>query len=581
MRNLWLQFKTFIKNSWIGLQNIRGLQRNHVPHLLENFSKKEIYILTASMLVFILSGSFLLINAISNRGPGPHYGGTITEGLVGQPRFINPVLAPASGVDTDLSRLVYAQLLKFDEQKNLTPDLAENLPTVSKDQKTYTLKLKSNLKWQDGQPLNADDVLFTIQTIQAGEYESPLRPNWTRVKVAKIDDLTLSFTLREVSTSFISNFALGIMPKHFWEDVPAQNFRLSDKNLNPLGSGPFVIRQIKKTSEGIIKSIILESNHEYYQSASYLNQITFKFYDDYNGLLTAYQAKEIQSLGFEPFDQKAFLATSDNTNQYRINLPQYQAVFFNLVKNPILAQKAVRQALWLATNRDPIINDAYLGNAVPAYGPILEGSIGYNSNIAKSVHLSLTEAGQILDKAGWVLDPATNIRMKNKKPLEFNLALSGNVVINVKAGQILQSQWAAIGAKVNLIVVSSRELEQDYIRPRSFDALLSSENVGADPDPFSFWQTSQAHDPGLNLSGFSNTEADKLLTEARQTSDVNVRTRDYMRFQEIINDQLPAIFLVRSLYIYNVPKKLKGINLIDIIHPSERFLNINRWYFDN
>ncbi len=579
MTNLWLQIKTFCQNSWSGLKNIRALKRTQIPHLLENFSQKEIYCLTAALLVFVLSGGFLFIRLLTNQGPGPHYGGSLTEGLVGQPRFINPVLSPASGVDTDISRLIYAQLLKFDDQKKLTPDLAVDLPTVSSDQKTYNLKLKSGLKWQDGQPLNADDILFTIQTIQNGEYESPLRPNWARVKVDKLDDLTLSFKLREVSTSFVANFALGVIPKHIWENVSIQNFHLSDKNLKPVGSGPFLVSEIKKTSDGTIKSISLRSNDKYYQKPAYLNQVIFKFYDDYEGLLNAYQGKEIQSLGFEPFDQKAFLATNDNTNQYRINLPQYQAVFFNLAKNSILAQKAVRQALWLATNREPIITDAYLGNAVPAFGPILDGSLGYNSAIAKTVHNNLDEATGILNKAGWVLDPASNIRTKNKKSLEFNLALSGNVVINVKAAQLLQTQWGAIGVKVNLVVVGSHELEQDYIRPRTFDALLSSENVGADPDPFSFWHSSQAHDPGLNLAGFSNPEADKLLTEARQTSDPNVRTRDYMRFQEIINDQLPAIFLVRSLYIYNVPKKLQGINLTNIIHPSERFLNVNHWYF--
>lgn len=576
-----MQFKTFFKNLWVGATSIRGFRRHQIPQILENFSKKETYIFTVAALTLILSGGFLIVQAFQDHGPGPHYGGELTEGLVGEPQFINPVLSETSGVDMDLTRLVYAQLLKFDDEENLAPDLAEQLPEISKDQKTYTLKLKPGLKWQDGKAISADDVLFTIQTIQNGEYQSPLRPNWARVKVTKIDDLTLTFVLREVSASFATNFTLSILPKHIWEEIPAQNFQLTDNNLKPVGSGPFIVSEIKKTFDGTIKSITLRANDQYYQGAPFLDQITFKFYDGYDSLIGAYQGKEIQSLGIVPFDQKAFLGASDKINQYRINLPQYQAVFFNLTKNPILSQKAVRQALWLATNREAIINDAYLGNAITAAGPILEGSLGYNPSIAQSVHTNLDEATDILNKAGWVLDPATNIRMKNKKPLEFNLATTSNLVINVKAAQILQSQWESIGAKVNLIIVNSRDLEAQYIRPRAFDALLFSENVGADPDPFPFWQSSQTRDPGLNLSGFSNSEADKLLTEARQTSDPAVRTKDYLRFQEIINDQLPAIFLVRSLYIYNVPKNLHGINLENIIHPSERFLDVNHWYFGN
>ncbi|MEO8065462.1 MAG: ABC transporter substrate-binding protein [Candidatus Doudnabacteria bacterium] len=591
MSNLWLQLKTFFQSLQVGLISVPNLKRRQIPDILENIYKKEFYIFTAALLIFIFSGGFLLFQAFQFQGSGPRSGGELVEGLVGEPQFINPVLSETSGVDMDISRLVYGQLLKFDDQEKLTPDLAAALPQISQDQKTYTLNLKPNLKWQDGHALNADDILFTIQTIQNGDYQSPLRPNWARVKVAKVDDLTLTFVLHEVSASFASNFALGILPKHVWAGISAQNFRLTDYNLKPVGSGPFAVSEIKKTSDGTIKSVSLRANDKYYQGRPYLNQITFKFYDGYDSLIGAYQAKDIQSLGVVPFDQKAFLGTSDRMKANRINLPQYQAVFFNLPKNSTLNEKAVRQALWLATDRGSIIKDVYLGNAAPAYGPILEGSLGYNPSIAKSAHTNLEEAAGILNKAGWILDPATNIRYKNsakggsasggKKTLEFSLATTSNLVINVKAAQILQNQWAAIGVKVNLIIVNSYDLESQYIRPRAFDALLFSENVGADPDPFPFWHSSQSRDPGLNLSGFTNAEADKLLTEARQTSDPSIRTRDYLRFQEIINDQLPALFLVRSLYIYNVPKNLQGINLTDIIHPSERFLDVNRWYFQN
>ncbi len=589
MRNFWLQFKNFFLNLGNGLRLLFKLKRQQIPQILENFSKQEVYVLLATLLVMVLSGGFLLIQAFSDQGPGPHFGGELTEGLVGQPQFINPVLALTSSVDTDLSRIVYAQLLKFDQDQNLVADLAQDLPEVSKDQKTYTLTLKPNLKWQDGKPLNADDVLFTIQTIQNADFESPLRPNWARVKVAKIDDLTLTFQLREVSASFMTNFALGIIPKHVWENLSPQNFRLADTNLNSIGSGPFAIREIKKTSDGNIKSITLRSNNNYYQGEPYISTLTFRFYNDYDGLINAYQGKEIQSLGYVPFDKKAFLADNDKVNQYRANLPQYQAVFFNF-KNPLLAEKAVRQALWLSTDRSPIINDVYNGNTAASYGPILPGSLGFNSAIETSVHFDLTEANALLEKNGWILNPDTNIREKTsgktktspgvQKPLEFNLALSGSLVLNVKTAQILQAQWAQIGAKINLIVVGPSDLETQYIRPRAFDALLFSENVGSDPDPFPFWHSTQIRDPGLNLSGFSNQEADKLLTDARQNSDAASRTKDYLRFQEIINGEIPAIFLVRSLYIYKVPKKIQGLSLENIVQPSERFLDINRWYYE-
>jgi peptide/nickel transport system substrate-binding protein len=581
MRNLWLQTQNFFKNLWSGVRGLRSIRLAQMPQVLENFSKKEVYTFIVALLIIALSGGFLLFQAIQDRGLGARYGGELTEGLVGQPQFINPVLALASGVDTDISRVVYAQLLSFDHNEKLTPDLAESLPTISADQKTYTLKLKPNLKWQDGKPLNADDVIFTIQTIQNADFESPLRPNWMRVKIEKVDDLTLNFQLREISASFITNFALGIIPKHIWKDLTPRNFRLSDLNLKPVGSGPYAIREIKKTSDGTVKSLALRANTNYYQGQPYISTLTFRFYDDYDGLINAYQGKQIQSLGFLPFDKKGFLSQNDKVNQYRANLPQYEAVFFNLQKNPILQDKAVRQALWLSTDRGPIINDVYNGNAAAAYGPLLPGTLGYNESIQTSAHTNIDEAAGILEKAGWVIPPDSTVRinLKTKKPLEFNLALSGNVVLNVKTAQILQSQWAKAGVKVNLMVLGTNELENQFIRPRAFDALLFSENVGADPDPFPFWSGTQVHDPGLNLSGFINPDADKLLTEARQTSDLTVRATDYQKFQEIVNDQIPAIFLIRSLYIYNVPKKIQSINLDNIIAPSERFAEINKWYF--
>lgn len=579
MFSFWLKIKNFLGNFIHGLKNLRQINKPQVVHALESYSKSQLYVSLAAVVILIVTGGFLLSHAFSPKGNGPRYGGTLTEGLVGQPQFINPVLAASSSTDSDLSRLVFGQLLHFDENGELSPDLTESMPEISEDKKTYTLKLKANLRWQDGKPLTADDVLFTIQTIQTAETESALRANWIRVKVQKIDDLTISFTLNEVSNSFIYNFALGIIPKHIWSDLSGRNFRLSDNNLKAIGSGPFAVAEIKKTAEGAIKSITLKTNELYYQGRPYLDEIVFKFYNDYDSLINAYQGREVQSLGIVPFDKTAFTLSLEKAKSYDLKLPQYQAIFFNLARNPILAEKAVRQALWLSTNREEIINGVYNGAVAPSYGPIFPESLGYNPKIAESNHVSLQEADGILTKAGWVLDPTTNIRMKKDKPLEFNLVVSGNLVLNVKAAQIIQAQWAKTGAKVNLIVVGPKELQDEYLRGRSFDAILTSENTGADPDPFPFWHSSQSHDPGLNLTGFSNAESDKLLTEARKIADTNARAVSYSRFQEIINDSIPAIFLTRALYLYNVPKTLQNINLTTIINPSDRFAGSNLWYF--
>jgi peptide/nickel transport system substrate-binding protein len=310
-----------------------------------------------------------------------------------------------------------------------------------------------------------------------------------------------------------------------------------------------------------------------------LDRVTFKFYEDYDSLLSAFQGKEINTFGYVPFDKKASIENNSRINQFKVNLPQYQAAFFNLQRSVVAQDKAVRQALWLATDRSQITNDVYLGYAKEAFGPILEGNLGYDPNIEQETHTSIDEAVGILDKAGWTVDPNTDIRMKNDKPLEFTLA-TNNFILNIKTAQILQSQWARVGANVHLAIVSSSDLESQYIRPRNFDVLLFSENTGADPDPFAFWHSSQSRDPGLNLSGFSNADADKALTNARQTTDTAVRAQNYMQFQSIVEDQIPAIFLNSAIYVYNLPKKVQGAKLETIIHPSERFADIKNWYIE-
>ncbi len=556
-----------------------NLKRSQIPLVLDSMTKKDFYTISAFAAILIASGGFL-ISHYSSAGTGtePDFGGEIVEGLVGQPQFINPILAPASSVDSDISKIVYSQLLKFNKDLELVPDMAESLPQISDDQKIYTLKLKPNLKWHDGKPIQADDVVFTIETIQNSDFESPLRANWSRVRVTKQDDLTLVFTLREVSASFITNFTLQIIPKHVWKDLSPSSFRLNAANLSPVGSGPYIFREIKKTSDGTIRSMSFRSNQTFHEGQPYIDRVTFKFYNDYDSLINAFQGKEVNSMGYLPFDRKA-VESNGKFAQHKFNLPQYQAVFFNLPKSPVLADKAVRQALWLTTNRQAIIDEVYLGFAKPAYGPILEGNLGYNPEIEAKTHTNLVEAAELLDKAGWVLDPETNLRKKGTRQLEFNLA-TNNFVVNVKTAQILQSAWQQIGAVVNLVIVSPQELQQDYIRSRNFDALLFFENTGADPDPYPFWHSSQARDPGLNLSSFSNAEADRLLTTARQTIDVNVRTQNYMQFQNIIYTEIPAIFLNNVVYVYNVPQDLRGINLTTAIQPFERFTNIAKWYLE-
>ncbi|HLC64206.1 MAG TPA: ABC transporter substrate-binding protein, partial [Patescibacteria group bacterium] len=119
-------------------------------------------------------------------------GGTYTEGLVGTPQYINPILSSYNDVDRDLASLIFNGLLKYNDEDDIEPDLAEEFQ-ISPDRKIYTFKLRQGVKWHDGEPLTADDVIFTVSSIQDPEWQSQLKSALDNVQVEKIDDYSLRF----------------------------------------------------------------------------------------------------------------------------------------------------------------------------------------------------------------------------------------------------------------------------------------------------------------------------------------------------------------------------------------------------
>lgn len=525
----------------------------------------------------------LLVCGDHNRITIPEIGGSYTEGLVGQPRHINPVLAPANDIDMDLSRIIFAGLLKFDQNLNLVPDLAENLPEIGNNGKEYLIKLKDNIFWQDGAKLTADDIVFTFQTIQKPEIQSPLRFSWNKVEIEKLDDRTVKITTRESSAPFISNLTVGLLPKHIWETVALESFALSKFNLEPVGAGPFQISEIKRGRNGEIRTINFKPYKHYHSEGPYLKNLTFKFYDSTSELIDAYHARDIQGLGYIPYDQNLFIEPKPKLRQIMLPLPQYQAVFINRAKNPApLEDLRVRLALSKSLDKKKIIAEFFGGQASEATGPLLPGYLGYSDKIATADMnvFDRERAKSLLLESGWVMDPATNFR-KDKLGRILSLQLAtNNFLPNVRVAEALKQMWESIGVQVILNIESVADLEEKYIRPRNYELLLFSENIGPDPDPYPFWHSSALRDPGLNLSTFSNKTADKLLVEARTNISKEERASKYQQFQEIFSNDVPTIFITRSVFVYNLPSTIQGVNLNTVVTPSERFANINKWYLE-
>ncbi len=465
-------------------------------------------------------------------------------------------------------------MLKYDPKGQLEPDLAESYD-ISSDKTLYTFHLRKGVTWQDGQPFTANDVLFTINLITDPTYKSPLRANWQGVTAKVVDNYTITFKLQNPYVGFPNNLTFGILPQHLWDSVTSDNFPLNSLNLQPVGTGPYKYSSMQKDSDGNIISYSLVANPNYFGGKPYISKITFDFYSDENSMLDAFNRKEITGISSLSPENVSNIKPIRSTNVYQFSIPRYFAVFLNQTKSIPLANDEVRQALALATDRTEIINKVLDGYGQPVYAPILSGMLGYDPNIGKT-NVDIAKANQLLDSHGWTKG-SDGFRGKDGTALEINLVTTDWPELEQTA-ELLKEQWAKIGVKVNITTASVSDIQQNYIRPREYDALLFGQVLGADPDPYSFWDSSQSKDPGLNLSLFGNSTTDQLIESGRTEFDPNKRAEIYKNFQNQLTQAIPAVFLYSPTYIYPVGKSVQGIDATNIVSPNWRFADINKWY---
>ena len=530
----------------------------------------------------------------------PADGGTLTEGIIGTPRFINPVLA-ISDVDKDMTTLIYSGLMRPDNKGGLIPDLAEKFE-ISEDGLSYTFTLKPDLVWQDEEHITSDDIIFTIQQAKDPSIKSPKRAGWEGVSVERIDDKNIRFVLSKPYTPFLENTTIGILPKHIWKDALSEQMSFSEFNINPIGSGPYKVKKINRNSSGIVSSYELIPNKKFSLGKPHIETLVLHFYPSEKELLSSYQRGDIDSISaIAP--QTAEKIKRSSSNLKTPSLPRVFAVFFNQNNAKIFSYKEIRYALNLATDKKKIIDEVLQGFGTQLEYPIPAGTFGAFSAPARNATPArfesrsesgrqsvagreetagpnIAEAKTLLEKNGWVLKD--NVWQKKEKKevlrLEFSLATSDAPDLKQTA-ELLKAMWEKIGVKVNIKIFEIGDLNQNIIRPRKYDALLFGEIVGGDPDPFVFWHSSQRNDPGLNIALYANIKVDKLLEQVRTSTDEDKRRKEYEEFQKELIKDMPAVFLFSPKFIYLMPNNLRGTEEMEnITVPSERFSQIYRWY---
>ncbi len=536
--------------------------------------KTAILALAISTLWFLISISTDTQVEISSTG------GTLIEGIVGTPRFVNPVLA-VTRADKDITSLIYGGLLSLGEGGVLVPNIAESI-TVSDDGLTYNVILKQNVNFHDGKPLTSEDVLFTVGKIQDPALISPLRTSFEDVIVEQINEYELNFILAEAYAPFMESLTFGILPYHIWKDATNEEFPFSQFNSEPIGSGPYKINKIIRNTSGIPKSYILEPNNEYYKENAKIEKLALNFYINEKKMIEAFNAGEIDSMAgiSETYLESINLNTETHTI-LTTPLPRTFAVFFNQNKSVALRDKAARKALNIAIDRDKLIDSVLGGYGLPVTSPIPPG-FGINLETATSTSETdiFEEARNVLKDAGWKINEETGIWEKEIDDTITSLELSISTVNNKvfeETAEFLKTEWERLGVSVTIKQFEQSDLTQGVIRPRDYEALLFGTDVGRSLDFYSFWHSSQRNDPGLNVALYANITTDSILSEARTNSNSDEREEALLRFAKEIKNEVPAIFLYTPELLYIFPNSITGATFTGLSEPYERFSSITNW----
>lgn len=499
----------------------------------------------------------------------PVEGGRFTEGIVGQPAAVNPILAEAGGADEDISALVFQDIVS----------LAEELK-AGEDKKTWTLSLKPGLRWSDGEKLTSDDIVFTVQAIQEPDTRSPLAPLLRGVSIERLSEREVRFTLKSPYAFFAENLReIYPIPRRAFGKIPLVNLRLSDYNLEPVGSGPYRFAGYRKEKSGFITEYRLVSNEFYNQGPIFphIKEFLFRFFETYDEAIAAFNRRDIDGLGGLSYGEALSLKTAHQVLEF--SLPRYYAIFMNPNASAPLKNPAVREALSLATNREMIVEKVLGGKAMPLWGPLHPAIEGYDAARYADRREDYEQARKILAGIG----EKEKKRKEGSAPAEELVALEFELVVPqipflVETANLLKAQWAEIGVHLSLLALPPAEIAKSVIPTRNYQMLLFGNILRGTPDIFSFWHSSERFSPGLNLSLYENRELDELLEAVRTDFDAAGRASALKKVQEIIDRDTPALFLFSPSYLYAIPKNLGGIRLSFVTSPAGRFGGIEEWY---
>ncbi|RRR73872.1 MAG: peptide ABC transporter substrate-binding protein [Candidatus Viridilinea halotolerans] len=526
----------------------------------------------STLLVALLLGRLALSSASVS---SPLAGGSYVEVVVGGPQLPLPLLndPTSDAVGRDLIVLLYDGLMRIGADGLLEPALAFDYE-LDASGTSYLFHLRRNVFWHDGQPFSADDVVFTLRTLQVLDQpgEPALAAFWQDLLVDRIDAHTVRVTLNQPLAAFPSLTRVPILPAHLLEGQAPATWASSAYASQLIGTGPYALSELNNDAA------LLVANPAYFGGRPYIERVELRFAATREAALGALSRGEVTAFGERVQLDQLAPGPVAGVRTRSVPLDEYALLSFNLREAP-LDQAALRQALAHGLNKTTMIERALNGVAVALDTPFLPGSWAYNPDLAWHAPDVVT-ATQLLAAMGYTPD-ATGQLLRDGQPLSFELLVDGEALRRAAADEIAR-QWADLGITINVTPVERSEL-LSRLRAGDFSmALHNWTRLGPDPDPFALWHSSSS----LNYAGLQDEQLDRLLQNAHRESELAVRSGDYSAFQARWIELTPSITLYQPLYRFSSDQDLGGsgfdnpeIALSNLMFgPEDRYRTVTRWF---
>jgi peptide/nickel transport system substrate-binding protein len=498
--------------------------------------------------------ALVAVLAVGCAPKGPAIGGVLYRSMIGNPNLFNPILS-SDTASSAVEGHIFEGLVRYDENMQRVGQLAERWE-ISDNNLEWTFFLRQDVNWQDGEKFTAHDVVFTIGTTAFHpDYPGPRASMFNLVEdIVAVDDHTVKFILSAPFGPFMNNVGFSIIPRHIFDPevaTGANKVAIADMmshpmNWDPMGTGPY---KYGEWQEGEFITVVRNENY-YNGNYPYIETVYWKFIEDLNTAVSALEAGEIDIFAGIPDDDldrvKANLEGTHNFYSYQDLGYDYLGLNFRPEAfgegriNPWL-DRNVRRAIAHALNRKEFVDTILHGRGVLMHSHVPPVSWAYNDDATMKYEYNPEKAGQLLDQAGWKME-SDGWRYKDGQKFTFQLTTNAGNNRRETIGILTQEDLKQVGIDVELNYIEWSHLLNNYVYPGTFEVIIIGWSLGADPDAYSIFHSSQS-ESGLNFGKYENPQIDEILIRGRETVDIEERKVIYAEMQKILSEELPYIFL--------------------------------------